>query len=122
MPWAEDVPWPQDGRIETAGAQERFALAADFDIGAHHRGRLRHADINEVTDACRGCRGNGCSHGNQIDCPELRRFSRAGMGYADQLDKGVARRNRGNKRVLFQRVSRNLAATRRQFSLGAGSY
>ena len=66
-----------------------LALGAHREVGAHHRRRLRHADVHEVLDP-RGGRGAGrLAHRDQVHLAELPRLGRAGARRADELHEGV---------------------------------
>ncbi len=63
----EHIPWSHFRCGYPAFADERFALLSHRDVGSHHRGRLRHADTDDMANISRlrGC--DRYLHRNKID-------------------------------------------------------
>src|SRR3954468_41361 len=105
MPGAEDVPGSDKRRSHSAGANQRFAFRAHGDEVAHHRGRLRYAEINEMPNAGLA-RGFHCDlDGWKIDAPKLGRLSRTRVRDPDQMDERLASADSIGVGTLFQRIA-----------------
>ena len=122
--------WPgpitYQGRTKVASraarADQRLALRARHEIGAHHRRGLRHAEIDEVTNA-RVYRGGERSAGRcKVDAQELRRFRGARMRDTDEVHQCIRTSYLGLISARVQRVAHDHSATRGQRRLAPRPY
>src|SRR5437763_15304523 len=89
MPWAENIPRPHNGAVQTASAEGFLALCAHLRVRAHDRGWMRNTHVDEVLNVRFVCYSNRLEPGFKIDLDERPRFGRTRMGNPDQVDKRV---------------------------------
>src|SRR3981081_4454900 len=114
MAGAQDVPRTDDGSPETGKLERMLGLTTRLLIGLHDRGGLRDAYIDEVASAGGGGRGNRFGCRSEVDVDELLRLGRRGVRHAQELEEGVARGDRVDKRRTVEWIGDDgLAVCRR---------
>ena len=75
---------------------------------------MSHADINKMPDLPLLCSRNRGLNRAEIYGPKLVSFPRAGMGYSNQVHKGICWWHLRRIRISVQRISQNQLANRRE--------
>jgi hypothetical protein len=114
MAGTEHVPRTQNAGRDAAGADQRFAFRARGDVGAHHRRRLRDAEINEVRYPGLDRRGERRACGSEIDAAERLGLCRTRMRHADKMNQRIDGTDLRRITRGIERVADNDATSRCQ--------
>lgn len=117
MSGAENVPWSNERGIHSRVSDQALTLAPDLLKRFHYRRWLRHAQVNEMTNAGAGSGGDCGLNRSQIDCSKLSRFGRTWVPNSDQVDEGVCWRNRMGIIVCLKRIAYDALRARRELRL-----
>lgn len=122
MAWAEDVPRAEDGCVHAALCEQLFAFGTYLDVCFHHGRGMSDTEVNEVLHA-RFFRGfNGAAGGDEIYIAKFFSFCWAGVGYTNQVNKGIRRANLCGIGSSTQRVANNWFTTYRKLAFRARSH
>ena len=106
----EHVPRPQYRGVQSGIADQSFPLSPHLDVIPHHRCRMSHADVDEMTNPGEHRRANRRLNALEIDIEELLLLPGPRMRDADQVNEGIAPRDlilirRGIQRVAGYRLA-----------------
>ena len=109
----EHVPRTQDGRRQTRVCDGRFPRGAHLDVGAHDRGGMRDADVDEMRDTRgRGRRHRGLNR-RQIDAAKLSRLRGRRMRRSHEVHERLILGERAGVGIRVERVADHRLGTGR---------